>query len=99
MTAKQRATRRLARKAHRAARIAESGFRVSKRRQTREGRCRGLKSRYRGAEMTAFASSNVGSILSMIAGVLAVAALGFVAVLTVLDFGPVWLDRIKGLGK
>jgi hypothetical protein len=49
--------------------------------------------------MTAFASSNVGSILSMIAGVLAVAALGFVAVLTVLDFGPVWLDRIKGLGK
>ena len=33
MTAKQRATRRLAHKAHRAARIAESGFRVSKQRK------------------------------------------------------------------
>ena len=45
--------------------------------------------------MTAFASSNAGSIISMIAGVLAVGALGFVVVLTVLDFGPIWLDRIK----
>ena len=49
--------------------------------------------------MVEFASSNVGSILSMIAGVLAFLALGGVLFITIWADWPVWLDRIKGLGK
>ena len=47
-----------------------------------------------------FASTNIGSLLSIITAIMAVGALSVVVFLTLIDFGPIWSEQIKRrLGK
>ena len=50
--------------------------------------------------MMDFANTNIGSILNIISAIMAVGALSVVVFLTLIDFGPIWSERIrKRLGK